>query len=222
MISYKIYFIRHGLTEGNSEGKYIGSTDIALSPDGERELKEFKENFEYPEVQKVYSSPMKRCLDTAQILYPDKMLSVVNNLREYDFGSFEGKTISELKDAPDFKRWIESGMKLVPKGAEDMAEFQKRCEEGFNEIVEDMMKNKITKVAVIVHGGVIMNLLASHGYPKREPFYWMTQNGHGYTALLNTQLWQRDKVFEVFDPIPYKDELSEVPDYGVFNIEERE
>ncbi len=220
MISYKIYFIRHGLTEGNKEGRYIGSTDVPLSAEGKKELFNLKEDFEYPDVQKVYTSPLQRCLDTAEILYPDRMIHIVDKIKEYDFGSFEGKSIDELKSDKSFKKWIESGMKIVPEGAEDMQKFLKRCDEGIEEIVMDMMKNKIREAAVVTHGGVIMNMLSMYGYPKREPFYWSVKNGHGYTALFNAQLWQRDRVFEIFDAIPYNDDSLEPMGYGIFDLEE--
>ena len=55
MISYKIYFIRHGLTEGNEEGRYIGSTDLPLSREGQEALDRLQEECEYPDVQKVYT-----------------------------------------------------------------------------------------------------------------------------------------------------------------------
>lgn len=221
MISYKIYFIRHGLTEGNEEGRYIGSTDLPLSEEGQKALQKLQEDCEYPDIQKVYTSPLQRCLDTAEVLYPDRMIHVVPNLREYDFGRFEGKSIEELKNDPDFVQWAQGGMKMVPEGAEDMKAFIARCEEGLDEVVADMMKNHVREAAVITHGGVMMNLLSMFGYPKREPLYWTVENGHGYTALLNTQLWQRDHVFEVFDPLPYqKDDFSEPVGYGIFDLEE--
>lgn len=220
MISYKIYLIRHGATAGNEDGRYIGSTDLPLSEDGRKALEKLQEECEYPDVQKVYASPLQRCLDTAEVLYPDRMLHVVPNLREYDFGRFEGKSIEELKGDPDFVQWAQGGMKMVPKGAEDMQAFIRRCEEGLDEVVADMMKNHIREAAVITHGGVMMNLLSMFGYPKREPLYWAVENGHGYTALLNTQLWQRDHLFEVFDPLPYqKDDFSEPVGYGIFEVE---
>ncbi|MEG2596915.1 MAG: histidine phosphatase family protein [Oscillospiraceae bacterium] len=220
LISYKIYLIRHGMTTGNMEGRYIGSTNLPLCEQGAEELEKLKVSHAYPEVQKVYTSPLQRCLDTAEILYPDRMIHVLPNLREYEFGKFEGKSIEDLKTDEEFVRWSQSGMKIVPEGAEDMKDFICRCEAGLNEVVTDMMHKRITEAAVITHGGVIMNLLGAHGYPKREPLYWITESGHGYTALLNAQLWQRDQVLEVFDPLPYPKDANEEPtSYQIFDLD---
>ncbi len=221
MITYKLYLIRHGLTLGNLEGRYIGRTDPPLCREGENALKELKQNGEYPSVKKVYSSPMQRCLDTAEILYPDAPLMLVPELKEYDFGFLDGKSVEELKEDPRFIAWTDSGMRSVPSGGEDMNAFRLRCEEGFSRVVLDMMKQKITSAALILHSGMMMNLLAAHGYPKREPLRWQAGPGEGFALLLTTQLWHRDNVFEVFDVVPYRKE-TDAPrrEYEVFDLEE--
>ena len=63
----KIIFIRHGQTKGNEEKRYIGRTDESLSQKGIEEIK----NRLYPDADTVWVSPMKRCVETAKIIYPD-------------------------------------------------------------------------------------------------------------------------------------------------------
>ena len=70
MKTFKIHLIRHGLTEGNLKQQYIGKTDLPLAGVGVTQLQRLKEEVDYPRVDKVYSSPMLRCLQTALILYP--------------------------------------------------------------------------------------------------------------------------------------------------------
>ncbi len=223
MITYKLYLIRHGLTMGNLEGRYVGRTDFPLCPEGKKALRELKAKKEYPPVKKVYSSPMQRCLDTAEILYPDTPLMLIPKLSEYDFGALDGKSVEELKEDPDFIRWTDSGMRSVPPGGEDMNAFRLRCEEGLSSVILDMMKQKITSAALILHGGMMMNLLSSHGYPKREPLRWQAGPGEGFAVLITTQLWHRDNVFEVFDIVPYDKEKDSLRrEYEVFDLEEEE
>ena len=123
-------------------------------------------------------------------------------MEEFSFVVFEGQRAEDLKDTEMFLQWQQSGMKAAPDGGESITAFAGRVAAGFEEVVEDMMKNKITAAALIIPGGVMMNLLAAFGYPKRDPLLWSPQEGTGYTALLNTQLWQRDKVFEVYSQVP--------------------
>ena len=63
----KILLIRHSMTAGNKLGRYIGArTDEPLCEEGIRLL----ENISYPPVQRVFVSPMRRCRETAEILFP--------------------------------------------------------------------------------------------------------------------------------------------------------
>ena len=72
MRSYKLHLIRHGLTEGNLLGQYLGSgTDSPLCQAGIERLEMLREKFTFPWPEKLYVSPMKRTVQTAEIIYPD-------------------------------------------------------------------------------------------------------------------------------------------------------
>ena len=71
MRNYRLNLIRHGLTEGNLLGQYLGSgTDSPLCQEGVDRLVELREKFVYPKVDKLYVSPMKRTVETAEIIFP--------------------------------------------------------------------------------------------------------------------------------------------------------
>ena len=91
MKTFKLHLIRHGLTSGNLQGLYIGSgTDIPLCDEGRAQLAELKERFEYPQVDTVFSSPLMRAVETANILFPNATHQFsVHDLREAGFGVFE-------------------------------------------------------------------------------------------------------------------------------------
>ena len=169
MKTLKIHLIRHGATDANVLGQYIGCrTDLPLSPEGLNELRLLKENMEYPEIDCLYSSPMLRCKQTAAVLYPDKEIIGVENMREYDFGAFEGKTAAELEGNPYFMPWASGKLSAPPEGEEN-SEFIKRLCIGLNQIVLDMLEKGITSSAVIMHGGAIMMLLAATAVPRHQP-----------------------------------------------------
>ncbi|MBP3761767.1 MAG: histidine phosphatase family protein, partial [Ruminococcus sp.] len=88
----KINFIRHGMTAGNEMKKYIGTTDEELSEKGISIIK----SIQYPDCDTLIVSPMKRCIQTAKIIYPDKNYIICEDFRECDFGDFEGKNYIEL------------------------------------------------------------------------------------------------------------------------------
>lgn len=165
-----IIFIRHGKTAGNLEKRYIGRTDESLCAEGIAELSEKV----YPECDILVSSPMKRCIQTAELIYPDKKIIINNDLRETDFGDFEGKNYSELSENPDYRKWIEG--KAEPPEGEASEMFRKRCCKAF----EDITKKYNKSVAFVVHGGVIMAVLEKYGFPKKSFYDYQVLNGGGY------------------------------------------
>ena len=178
MKSYVIHFIRHGAIDETLSGKYIGATDVPLSEKGKESLRKLERECRYPYAQVVFTSPLKRCTETCKILYPDLSPLSIANLRECNFGEWEGKT------------------------AEENADFIRRICKMFESIVEGLMKTGTTESVIVTHGGVIMTLLAVYGLPQAKPFEWTMDNGCGYSIRITPMLWQRDKVTEVFNRIP--------------------
>lgn len=197
MKNYYLYLIRHGLTQGNLDGKYIGQTDLALCPDGEKEIRRLADSGVYPDVERVYSSPLKRCTETAEIIYPKIQLTKVDEIAEMDFGEFEGKRQKDIAGLPEYTEWLKGGPEACPPGGEKFGDFSLRCISGLDVIFSDMMKKELTRAAVINHGGVITNLLAGFGLPKGKPADFMLPPGGGYEIILSAFLWQKGPVFEI-------------------------
>ena len=162
MKTFKLHLIRHGMTAGNLQGLYIGSgTDIPLCDEGRAQLNELKERFEYPQVDTVFSSPLLRAVETANILFPDaKHTFTVHDLREAGFGKFENKPVKELVHDEDFKKWITPGSGYMPEGAEPTDQFHARCAESLMKLFEYMIRMDVTEAACVTHGGVIMSMLS--------------------------------------------------------------
>lgn len=201
MKTYKIHLIRHGITEGNEKGLYIGNrTDLPLSPAGKKELEKMRTEYDYPDVQKVYSGPLLRARESAEILYPGFEPHIIDELTEYDFGEFEGKSAEQLSENENFKNWT-SGKLDAPSGGEKSIDFTKRIALGLNEIVLDMMKEGITSSAAIMHGGAIMMLLAACAVPRKRSVEWTCDAGRGYSVMITPSLYHSSGVIEVYDII---------------------
>ncbi len=206
MKSYIIHFIRHGAIDETLSGKYIGTTDPSLSDKGKAELRRLDFECKYPGTQVVFTSPLKRCVETCQIIYPQQTPLTIANLSECNFGEWEGKTAEELKNEPDFEKWLAGDTSVKPPRGESNADFTRRVCKMFESIVEGLMKTGTTESVIVTHGGVIMTLLAVYGLPQAKPFEWMMDNGYGYSLRITPILWQRDKVCEVYSTLPYKKE----------------
>ena len=169
-----IALIRHGKTKSNQEHRYLGKKEESLSKDGILELQEYKKQNSYPTVSHVFCSPMKRCIETAGILYPDKAIVVILEWEEMDFGDFEGKNYIELQEDERYQKWIDSNGTLPFPNGESKEEFTKRCKSGFDRMLRllaqnmkvnsksESIKNSKDIIAAIVHGGTIMALLSSY------------------------------------------------------------
>ena len=99
-----VLLIRHGATAGNLKKRYIGRTDQPLCAAGEAQLRRLADDL--PPCDHLFCSPLLRCRQTAQLLWPGVEQTVVDELRETDFGPFEGKNHEELKDDPLYQAWI--------------------------------------------------------------------------------------------------------------------
>lgn len=206
MKSYNIHFIRHGEIAETKGGAYIGVTDVSLSQKGREELKELDKNYRYPYAPVLFSSPLKRCLETCEIIYPDSKPIIVDDLKEIDFGLWEGKTADDLKDDEVFNKWLSGDNSVKPPQGESSADFTRRICLMFQKIVDGLVSTGNTEAVIVTHGGVIMTLMAVYGLPQAKPFEWAVDSGCGYSIRVTPMLWQRDRVSEVYRTLPVAEE----------------
>lgn len=233
MKTYTVHLIRHAMTKENTEGKYIGQTDVEPTKEGLAQIKNLMgENEGYPYADVVISSPLKRCTETAKLIYPEKEPVIMQDLIEYDFGDFEGMTADELKDLDTFKDWISGAHpeEPVPFG-ESQKEFNDRICKCFIRIIEGIIKSGTRSTAIITHGGVIMSLMAAFAIPEAPMHEWLTPNGCGYTLRIDPSVWRMGQKLEAFaecPPIPQQidaeremwDTFDFDPDKDDFDISE--
>ena len=199
MKTYRIHIIRHGKTPANVDGRYIGITDEKLSATGREELLKLRNEGAYPDVDAVYSGPLSRCVETAKIIYPENEITVVNGLKECNFGDFENKTAEELKNNEIFRQWISGVQGVYPPNGESTPDFIKRSVVSFAMIVEDLMRDGIRHSAIITHGGVIMSVLSTCGLPQRSFSDWMCGFGKGFSLIVTPTMWMQGYKFEVIE-----------------------
>ena len=182
-----VILIRHGMTAGNREGRYIGCrTDEPLSPTGAEALK----TRVYPAASRLYVSPLRRCLETARLIYPDLTPVEIADFRECDFGAFEGKNYAELQSDPRYQAWIDSGGALPFPDGESRADFARRCVRAFSAL-PDLWRQD---TALIAHGGTLMAIMAAYALPRREYFDYQVKNGNGF-ILEQDGRWEEIRAF---------------------------
>lgn len=183
----QLLLIRHGVTKGNREGRYVGSTDEGLLDEGVVKLQKQRDRNHVllSQAVMVAVSPMKRCRQTAVLLFPGVEQLVVEEFRECNFGEFEYHNYLELNGNPAYQHFIDTFGKSGFPGGEKRETFQRRCVGGFERVMPGLENiagagNKI--IAMVVHGGTVMALLDWYSSPHRDYYDWQTDNGNGFLA----------------------------------------
>ncbi len=130
----EMILLRHGKTAANLERRYNGSTDDPLCREGLREAEAARS---FPDVPLVYVSPLKRARQTAEICFPGARQVVVNDLREMDFGDFEGRTSAEMEHDPAYRAWVDGGCVEACPNGESIPAFAGRVKKTFDGVVRD-------------------------------------------------------------------------------------
>lgn len=146
----KLYVTRHGQTEWNAQDIVCGSSDIPLTEEGIRQAQAMAEKCaEYGDIQRIIASPLQRAQRTAQIVSERLGLSVQTDdrLREWDYGSFEGKS-RHTSGFPEAKAaW---GCKM-PDGGESVFQIVYRS----YSMIEDVKRlYPEENVLLVCHGGI--------------------------------------------------------------------
>lgn len=212
MTGQYVLLVRHGETAGNREKCYVGSTDEGLTAEAVRMLETTGRarlrklmpllcagrGNNIGKIQRIYLSPMRRCRETAAILFPGIKGTVVDDFREMNFGRFEYKNYSELNGNPAYQAYIDSGGESAFPGGESKAEFCERVVRAAEPVIfrkaeytgqslpegsmrktaggtADNAENELT--VIVAHGGTIMAIMDRFSSPHEDYFSWHVSPG---------------------------------------------
>lgn len=153
----EIWLVRHGETEWNALGKFQGCCDIQLSERGKTQAEllnsRFKNKFDC-----IYTSPLKRAVQTANIIANGSDIKpiVENDMREINFGEWEGMTIKEIQEKyeRELYAWRNDDENAYLVGGDDkslkLASIRAR-----NAILKIAKKEQGKRIIIVAHGGII-------------------------------------------------------------------
>jgi broad specificity phosphatase PhoE len=162
----ELIFVRHGETEFNKHHQLMGQRiDAPLDEAGLEQAKEVLEKLP-SDFTLVYSSPLKRAVQTAKIIadHFHKNLEVRDELMERDFGTLSGKTWKDIDDSEGIhlsEADVNLSYDYSPYGGETAAHVKARLNKFLDEV---KAKHQNEKIVVVTHFGIIgmMNSLYSH------------------------------------------------------------
>lgn len=172
----KIYLIRHGETDWNLQQLLQGSTDIPLNQNGIDLAKETAEGLRDVPFDLIFTSPLKRARQTAEIIRGERQIPLIDEprLREICFGIYEGYSCSKkhytIPD-PDFiKFFIDPANYIPPKGAESIEQLCRRTTEFLHEVADNpAYADKI--ILFSSHGAAVKGLLSSLTITDKKDFW---------------------------------------------------
>ena len=163
----KITLVRHGKT--GYSGRYIGSRNVPLSTAGKKQIEEIQKYFKKSKTAKIIASPMLRCRESCEILFSEQSVIYDNDLREVDFGRWEGLTFNEIaaKDPDLIPDWADCVNTFSFPEGESVSDFTCRVHVAADRIVAMSEQN----IIIVAHGGVIRALLCY--FLKLNPSHYL-------------------------------------------------
>ncbi|CRK80976.1 alpha-ribazole-5'-phosphate phosphatase [Neobacillus massiliamazoniensis] len=190
-----IALFRHCLTMENKRKAYLGWNDSPLCP----------ESFELSPVggyDQLFSSDLQRCISTAKILFPDFSPFPLKELREMNFGKWEGKTYEDLKGEQLYQQWLSDPEKYSPPEGESFQQFTKRAKNGWRKITSEILSQNIQRCAIVTHGGIIRFLLSEFA-PEQKPFwFWQIKHDIGFELIFTRESLRGGKRCTLLQEVP--------------------
>lgn len=148
-----LYFVRHGQTDWNLQGRLQGKSDIALNAIGIQQAQETSALLKDIPIERIYCSPLQRAKQTAAILQQQIQcpLWYEERLAERCFGDLEGVYLK------DITTYLWDFEKLPCPHAESMTALFNRVQSFLQEIVHDIAEHDYL---IVAHGGVYLPVYA--------------------------------------------------------------
>ncbi len=168
-----IYLIRHGEIDNPDQIMYGGNIDLPLNEKGKEQIRLLAQKIKnQTQIQKIYSSPMKRALTSAKIIANvfglQDSIVIKNELKDVDIPALVGKPISVRQEILD-RGTDEYSQEFVEKGNESRAHIVNRMSGVFDTVVREN------------RGGV--SAIISHGDPLRFLIYALEHPGENVLSM---------------------------------------
>jgi broad specificity phosphatase PhoE len=149
-----ILLARHGETDWNREWRFQGHADPPLNETGRAQAAELSDALAREELAAVYSSPLRRAFETAEVVARAHGLEpvAVDALREVDIGSWQGLTRAEVETRfpEQYARWLDHG-----QGWEDGETYEQMGKRVVAALLELVAAHEAERILAVTHGGPI-------------------------------------------------------------------
>lgn len=186
-MSFILTLVRHGESEANVRHMLSGWLDVNLTDKGRRELEILRNTVKYPASEIYFSSPLKRCIETSHILFPDAEPIVRDDFREINFRSMEGWILSSKEEIDAyFESWIEDEPYIDEETISDVME---RGSKAILRTVRECRDKGLHSATIVMHSGIMRSSVVALFNLDKSAFLEMSvPNGLGYILEFNDDL----------------------------------
>ena len=154
-----LYLVRHGQTDANVTARFAGWSDDHLNELGSQQCAELAERIVGDEVEVIYTSPVRRAVETAEILAAGlgARTRTVHDLHEIDVGPWKGLTEKEVADAwpSEYAAWRNEPDRVLLEGRETLQSVQERALEALDQIAHAQLSASEAPAVVVSHLAVL-------------------------------------------------------------------
>lgn len=186
-MSFILTLVRHGESEANVRHMLSGWLDVNLTDKGRRELEILRNTVKYPASEIYFSSPLKRCIETSHILFPDAEPIIRDDFREINFRSMEGWILSSKEEIDAyFESWIEDEPYIDEETISDVME---RGSEAILRTVRECRDKGLHSATIVMHSGIMRSSVVALFNLDKSAFLEMSvPNGLGYILEFDDDL----------------------------------
>jgi alpha-ribazole phosphatase len=161
-MSRRVALVRHGPPDEPARGRLFGSTDLALGDGHGAELASLAGTLRALGGTRYFASPLRRARETAEAVLGQPLPAdfVDSDLREVDFGHWEGKTWAEVaaSEPAAAARWASGDATFAFPGGESLRDFGARV----GRVAARLAADEADTVVAFTHAGVIRHLLCHY------------------------------------------------------------
>ncbi|MGC5326167.1 histidine phosphatase family protein [Brevibacillus sp. SYSU BS000544] len=192
----RLIWVRHGETDANRAGRYVGHLDPSLNETGVRQINQLRRLLADESPTALFTSDLRRCVETSEVLKRTWEIKpkITASLREISFGEWEGNTYDEImQENPEAaNKWYDNPFDHAPPDGETLAQFGERIDQWLNWLLT-ICPNDAT-ILIVSHGGVI-RWFQSKWMEKDHSRFWQVaglrhgqamaveQNGDGWLCV---------------------------------------
>lgn len=164
----QILLIRNGSTNQALNSCLGARCDDSLTEPEKLRIQQRETEGFYPAVERVYTSSLMRCRETAYLIYPKQLAIVATELPAYDYGEVSGCSYDEIVSNPDYRKILSDPNSVGLPGAENFYGYEVKSATGFQNIVEEVIHTGGSSVAIVTYRESISAIANRFCVPRSE------------------------------------------------------